>query len=158
MRSHVSCWATRKKQATTQRSKQTSKQESRKIKLASTRNTQHPARDGRRRNNRTTTTDRTDQSTMEERTEATGDQPRPLPMGSKGAYSCRLLTIGDSSVGKTSIVLRFDQQIFSTKFVTTIGVDYRDKMVKVRRSTVSFVGQDDDGGLGRRTREGVMML
>ena len=27
-------------------------------------------------------------------------------------------------------------------------------MVKVRRSTVSFVGQDDDGGLGRRTREG----
>ena len=51
-------------------------------------------------------------------------------------------------------MLRFDQQIFSTKFVTTIGVDYRDKMVKVRRSTVSFVGQDDDGGLGRRTREG----
>lgn len=39
--------------------------------------------------------------------------------------------VGDSSCGKTSLVLRFDQNVFSTKFVTTIGVDYRDKVVKV---------------------------
>jgi len=39
--------------------------------------------------------------------------------------------VGDSSCGKTSLVLRFDQGIFSSKFVTTIGVDYRDKMIKV---------------------------
>lgn len=43
----------------------------------------------------------------------------------------RLLMVGDSACGKTSLVLRFDQNVFSTKFVTTIGVDYRDKMVKV---------------------------
>ena len=60
-------------------------------------------------------------------------QPRPLQMGAKGAYIVRLLMVGDSSCGKTSLVLRFDQNVFSTKFVTTIGVDYRDKMVKVRR-------------------------
>jgi GTPase SAR1 family protein len=54
-------------------------------------------------------------------------------MGAKGAYIVRLLMVGDSSCGKTSLVLRFDQNVFSTKFVTTIGVDYRDKMVKVRR-------------------------
>jgi GTPase SAR1 family protein len=59
-------------------------------------------------------------------------QPRPLQMGAKGAYIVRLLMVGDSSCGKTSLVLRFDQNVFSTKFVTTIGVDYRDKMVKVR--------------------------
>ena len=58
--------------------------------------------------------------------------PRPLQMGAKGAYIVRLLMVGDSSCGKTSLVLRFDQNVFSTKFVTTIGVDYRDKMVKVR--------------------------
>ena len=58
-------------------------------------------------------------------------QPRPLQMGAKGAYIVRLLMVGDSSCGKTSLVLRFDQNVFSTKFVTTIGVDYRDKMVKV---------------------------
>ena len=57
--------------------------------------------------------------------------PRPLQMGAKGAYIVRLLMVGDSACGKTSLVLRFDQNVFSTKFVTTIGVDYRDKMIKV---------------------------
>lgn len=57
--------------------------------------------------------------------------PRPLQLGAKGAYIVRLLMVGDSSCGKTSLVLRFDQNVFSTKFVTTIGVDYRDKMVKI---------------------------
>ena len=64
-------------------------------------------------------------------------QPRPLQMGAKGAYIVRLLMVGDSACGKTSLVLRFDQNVFSTKFVTTIGVDYRDKMVKVRRRVVA---------------------
>ena len=57
--------------------------------------------------------------------------PQTLQMGAKGAYIVRLLMVGDSSCGKTSLVLRFDQNVFSTKFVTTIGVDYRDKMVKI---------------------------
>lgn len=65
--------------------------------------------------------------------ESVQHQPRPLQMGAKGAYIVRLLMVGDSACGKTSLVLRFDQNVFSTKFVTTIGVDYRDKMVKVRR-------------------------
>ncbi|GMI18267.1 hypothetical protein TrLO_g2764 [Triparma laevis f. longispina] len=56
---------------------------------------------------------------------------RPLQIGSKGAYIVRILMVGDSACGKTSLVLRFDQNCFSTKFVTTIGVDYRDKVVKV---------------------------
>ena len=60
-----------------------------------------------------------------------GGAPRPLQMGAKGAYIVRLLMVGDSSCGKTSLVLRFDQNVFSTKFVTKICVDYRDKMVKV---------------------------
>ena len=69
-------------------------------------------------------------------------QPRPLQMGAKGAYIVRLLMVGDSSCGKTSLVLRFDQNVFSTKFVTTIGVDYRDKMVKVSQvSCSSFSGK-----------------
>lgn len=65
-------------------------------------------------------------------------QPRPLQMGAKGAYIVRLLMVGDSSCGKTSLVLRFDQNVFSTKFVTTIGVDYRDKMVKVSSNHIRF--------------------
>ena len=73
--------------------------------------------------------------------QAAGGQPRPLQMGAKGAYIVRLLMVGDSSCGKTSLVLRYDQNVFSTKFVTTIGVDYRDKMVKVRISVWHFVSK-----------------
>ncbi|KAJ8603826.1 hypothetical protein CTAYLR_000258 [Chrysophaeum taylorii] len=43
----------------------------------------------------------------------------------------RLLMIGDSSVGKTSLVIRYDEDTFSTKYMTTIGVDYRDKFIEV---------------------------
>ena len=68
---------------------------------------------------------------------AASPPPRPLQMGAKGAYIVRLLMVGDSACGKTSLVLRFDQNVFSTKFVTTIGVDYRDKMIKVRHCCVS---------------------
>ena len=70
-----------------------------------------------------------------------GGQPRPLQMGAKGAYIVRLLMVGDSSCGKTSLVLRYDQNVFSTKFVTTIGVDYRDKMVKVRLIVIRSVDE-----------------
>ena len=57
--------------------------------------------------------------------------PRPLQMGAKGAYIVRFLMVGDSPVvAKLRLYLRFDQNVFSTKFVTTIGVDYRDKMIK----------------------------
>lgn len=71
--------------------------------------------------------------------------PRPLQMGAKGAYIVRLLMVGDSSCGKTSLVLRFDQNVFSTKFVTTIGVDYRDKMVKIENAPMRLQLWDTAG-------------
>ena len=77
--------------------------------------------------------------------------PRPLQMGAKGAYIVRLLMVGDSSCGKTSLVLRFDQNVFSTKFVTTIGVDYRDKMVKVCFVGFSLNIVEGDGGRSAST-------
>jgi hypothetical protein len=72
-------------------------------------------------------------------TAAAPPPPRPLQMGAKGAYIVRLLMVGDSACGKTSLVLRFDQNVFSTKFVTTIGVDYRDKMIKVRKMFYIYI-------------------
>jgi Ras-related protein Rab-8A len=66
-------------------------------------------------------------------------------MGAKGAYIVRLLMVGDSACGKTSLVLRFDQNVFSTKFVTTIGVDYRDKMVKIEGTTMRLQLWDTAG-------------
>mmetsp|Transcript_14139 Transcript_14139/g.30830 ORF Transcript_14139/g.30830 Transcript_14139/m.30830 type:complete len:233 (-) Transcript_14139:174-872(-) len=70
---------------------------------------------------------------------------RPLQLGAKGAYIVRLLMVGDSACGKTSLVLRFDQNVFSTKFVTTIGVDYRDKMVKIEGAAMRLQLWDTAG-------------
>ena len=36
----------------------------------------------------------------------------------------RLLTIGDSNVGKTCIIMQFYDGTFTNNFITTIGIDY----------------------------------
>mmetsp|Transcript_3259 Transcript_3259/g.9842 ORF Transcript_3259/g.9842 Transcript_3259/m.9842 type:complete len:208 (+) Transcript_3259:166-789(+) len=57
----------------------------------------------------------------------------------------RLLMIGDSSVGKTSLVVRYDEDAFSTKYMTTIGVDYRDKFVELEGQAVKLQIWDTAG-------------
>mmetsp|Transcript_49013 Transcript_49013/g.66797 ORF Transcript_49013/g.66797 Transcript_49013/m.66797 type:complete len:210 (-) Transcript_49013:154-783(-) len=57
----------------------------------------------------------------------------------------RILMIGNSGVGKTSLVLRYDENTFSHKFVTTIGVDYRDKMVEIAGKSVKLQIWDTAG-------------
>lgn len=46
-------------------------------------------------------------------------------------YLIRLLIIGDTSVGKTSLILRFHNDNFLTDQKTTIGVDYKAKEVTI---------------------------
>lgn len=46
--------------------------------------------------------------------------------------SGKLLTIGDSAVGKTCLILRFAKQTFNPTFITTIGIDYKIKKVDVK--------------------------
>eukprot|EP00948_MAST-09A_sp_MAST-9A-sp1_P002588 g2588.t1 len=43
----------------------------------------------------------------------------------------RLLTIGDSAVGKTCIIMQFYDGTFTNNFITTIGIDYKKKIVSV---------------------------
>lgn len=42
-------------------------------------------------------------------------------------YLFKLVIVGDSSVGKTSILLRFADDQFSESYLATIGVDFRFK-------------------------------
>jgi small GTP-binding protein len=50
---------------------------------------------------------------------------RPSLPNSRDTYLVRLLMCGDSSAGKTSLVLRFTSNEFSHNFASTIGVDFR---------------------------------
>jgi Ras-related protein Rab-8A len=41
----------------------------------------------------------------------------------------KILTIGDSGVGKTCMLLRFANNTFSPNFITTIGIDFKTKNI-----------------------------
>mmetsp|Transcript_4740 Transcript_4740/g.4917 ORF Transcript_4740/g.4917 Transcript_4740/m.4917 type:complete len:279 (+) Transcript_4740:31-867(+) len=44
--------------------------------------------------------------------------------------SFKVLTIGESGVGKTSVLLRFTENKFMPTFLSTIGIDYKSKILK----------------------------
>ncbi|UJR32712.1 hypothetical protein I4U23_020171 [Adineta vaga] len=44
-------------------------------------------------------------------------------------YVCKLLIIGNSSVGKTSLLFRYTDNTFSSAFITTLGVDFKSKIL-----------------------------
>lgn len=71
--------------------------------------------------------------------------PRRTTRGREPQTVLRILMIGNSGVGKTSLVLRYDENTFSHKFVTTIGVDYRDKMVEIGGKSVKLQIWDTAG-------------
>jgi len=48
----------------------------------------------------------------------------------------QIITLGDSKVGKTSILNRFKDGSFNTNIITTIGVDFVSKVVKVGNKEV----------------------
>ena len=48
----------------------------------------------------------------------------------------KLLLIGDSSVGKTAILLRFVDASFFDNYVATIGIDYKIKNIVLDDKTI----------------------
>lgn len=46
-------------------------------------------------------------------------------------YLVKLLIIGDSAVGKTNLMLRICDEKFMATHVTTIGVDFKIKIIEV---------------------------
>ena len=50
----------------------------------------------------------------------------------------KILIIGDSSVGKSNILLRFSDNIFHETFLPTIGVDFKIKNLTVKNQSVKL--------------------
>lgn len=47
-------------------------------------------------------------------------------------YLVKLLALGDSGVGKTSFLGQYTDEVFQSKFVSTVGIDFREKRVIYR--------------------------
>ncbi|CAG2165225.1 unnamed protein product, partial [Oppiella nova] len=60
-------------------------------------------------------------------------------------YLIKFLTLGDSGVGKTSFLYQYTDGSFNTKFISTVGIDFREKRVVYR-------SQKSDGMTGRSQR------
>ncbi|XP_048249848.1 ras-related protein Rab-27A-like [Haliotis rufescens] len=67
--------------------------------------------------------------------------------GSSGEYDylIKFLALGDSGVGKTSYLYQYTDSMFNSKFISTVGIDFREKRVVHRVPSV-------DGSVGRSQR------
>jgi len=67
-----------------------------------------------------------------------------LLMASK-ALVVRLLTLGDSGAGKSSLLMRYTQNDFSSEYMPTIGIDFRLKTVEIDGKVVKVQVWDTAG-------------
>ena len=57
----------------------------------------------------------------------------------------KILLIGDSGAGKSSILQRFSDDCFAATFITTIGVDFRIKTIDIRGDRIKLQIWDTAG-------------
>jgi len=60
-------------------------------------------------------------------------------------YLFKLLVIGDSGVGKSCLLLRFADDIYSETYISTIGVDFKIKTIDIGGKTVKLQIWDTAG-------------
>lgn len=60
-------------------------------------------------------------------------------------YLFKLVLIGDSGVGKSCLLLRFADDAFTESYISTIGVDFRFRTVKLENKTVKLQIWDTAG-------------
>jgi len=65
-------------------------------------------------------------------------------MSNTKATVVRLLTLGDSGAGKSSLLLRYTQNEYTAEYMPTIGIDFRLKTVEVEGKMVKVQVWDTD--------------
>ena len=77
------------------------------------------------------------------RNRVTKDPKRFNPQNLEALY--KIVLIGDSGVGKTSLLLRFSEDIFNATPLQTIGVDFKIKTLKVDEKIIKVQVWDTAG-------------
>ena len=80
--------------------------------------------------------------------------------------TCQLLILGDSSVGKTSLITRYTNGTFKDEYLATVGLDYHSKIEDIDNKTVQIklwdtAGQERYKALTQnyfRNSEGVLLV
>ena len=54
------------------------------------------------------------------------------------AINAKVVTIGDVSVGKTSLILRYAKDQFSDTYNVTVGVEFLVKKIEVNNKTIAL--------------------
>jgi len=60
-------------------------------------------------------------------------------------YQYKILMLGDSGSGKTSILMRYTNDTFTPTFITTIGIDFKIKIVKIENKILKLQIWDTAG-------------
>ena len=60
-------------------------------------------------------------------------------------YLVKCLVIGDSGTGKSSIMMRFADDIFNSNYISTIGVDFKIRTMEFKNKIVKFQIWDTAG-------------
>lgn len=64
-------------------------------------------------------------------------------------YLCKVILVGESGAGKTSVLGRFTDDVFTESFLSTIGVDFRIKTVQLSDGKVMKMQVWDTSGQER---------
>ena len=64
-------------------------------------------------------------------------------------YLIRLVLLGDSTVGKTNLVLRFTENVFSDNSLPTLGQDFKSKLITLKSKKTAKINIWDTAGQER---------
>lgn len=57
----------------------------------------------------------------------------------------KILTLGESTVGKTSIIMRYTDNTFSQQFLSTVGIDFKAKIIDYKDKKIKVLLVDTSG-------------
>lgn len=72
-------------------------------------------------------------------------------MSNKYDYLFKLVVIGDTNIGKSCLLSRFIDNYYSTSFISTIGVDFKVKTIKIDNKLIKIQIWDTAGQCRFRT-------